>query len=110
MTNPFTCGAESGTDVTSSFCPKCEVQIDAFSKLATGLPTLKPGTLDGTIWQLPPNSLMWLRSADVDAKRPCGCEAPRAGFSFRTAPESSTEERPIKDTRAWFEAAPQSST
>jgi len=61
-TKRFTRVADRGNEVTSFFCPEPGVQIYAFSKLANGLLTLKPGTLDDTSW-LRPTSFLWMKSA-----------------------------------------------
>ena len=61
LTN-FVRTADSGSKITTYFCPGCGNRIYAISPYNDENIVLKPGTLDDTSW-LKPSRMIWMRSA-----------------------------------------------
>jgi hypothetical protein len=62
LTKQVTRIADSGNEVTGTFCPECGVRIYHALKSAPDMLSLKPGTLDDTSW-LRPEHFIWMKSA-----------------------------------------------
>ena len=74
LTKQFTRIADSGNEVTGVFCPECGVRIYHVVKSAPDVASIKPGTLDDTLW-LRPELVIWMKSAQDWVPVPDGVKA-----------------------------------
>jgi len=73
-TKRFTMVADSGSETTAVFCPKCGVRIYHLPRRAEGIAVLKAGTLDDTGW-IRPDYFVWMKSAQSWITVPTGVTA-----------------------------------
>jgi hypothetical protein len=74
LTKQVTRIADSGNEVTGTFCPECGVRIYHAPKSAPDILSLKPGTLDDTSW-LRPDLFIWMKRAQAWLPVPDGVKA-----------------------------------
>ena len=69
VTKRFVRVADSGNENAAVFCPDCGVRIHNTPHYLDGVLTVKPGTLDDTIW-LKPTAMVWTKSGQGWAPTP----------------------------------------
>jgi hypothetical protein len=74
LTRQVTRIADSGNEVTGTFCPECGVRIHHALKSTPDMLSIKPGTLDDTSW-LRPDLFIWMKSAQGWLAVPDGVKA-----------------------------------